>query len=85
MYEVYPHVTQQNVSATMEGVLEFLTLLNMGNPFLLLALMNDKDVMTIVKETMKDVSVFNRTTVSEIVPYLNDIGTVDLCDPDLNW
>jgi hypothetical protein len=85
MYGVYPHVTQQNVTRTMEEVLEFLEMLNLGDPFLLLALMTDKDVLMIANEKMRDMSLFNRTALSEIVPYLGDIGKIDLCNPDLDW
>ncbi len=85
MYEVYIHVTQQNVRYTMEPVFEFLTMLNIGDPFLLLALMTDKDVVMLASEPMKDMQAFNRTTISEIAPYLTTIGKIDLCDPDLNW
>jgi len=85
MYEVYPHVTQQNVEDILGPVLEFLIMLKIGDPFLILALMTDKDVLMINSEPMKDMQLFNRTSVSEIVPYLDEVGPVDLCDPDLNW
>ncbi len=85
MYEVYVHVTQQNVRNTMEPVLEFLTMLNIGDPFLLLALMTDKDVAMLASEPMKDMQAFNRTAISEIAPHLQIIGKIDLCDPDLDW
>lgn len=85
MYEVYPRVTQQNVANTMQSVLEFLDMINLGDPFLLLALMTDRDVTNLARETMKDMQAFNRTAVSEITPYLQAIGTIDLCDPDLDW
>ncbi len=85
MYEVYVRVTQQNVRYTMEPVLEFLTMLDIGDPFLLLALMTDKDVVMLASEPMKDMQAFNRTAISEIAPYLTTIGKIDLCDPDLNW
>ncbi len=85
MYEVYVCVTQQNVAETMESVFEFLSQLNVGDPFLLLALMTDNDVIDLSKQRMKDISDFNRTAVSEIVQYLPAIGKVDLCDPGLDW
>ena len=85
MYEVYVCVTQQNVRNTMEPVLEFLIMINVSDPFLLLALMTDKDVVMLAAEPMKDMQAFNRTAVSEITPYLEKIGKVDLCNPDLNW
>jgi dGTPase len=85
MYELYPKVTQQNVEANMAPVLEFLTMINIGDPFLLLALMTDKDVTMLASKPMKDMQAFNQTAISEISPYLAEIGKIDLCDPDLNW
>jgi dGTPase len=85
MYKVYPRVTQQNVSYTLEPVLEFLQLLDICDPFLLLALMTDKDVECLARENMKDLQAFKRTAVSEIAPNLKRIGQIDLCNPDLNW
>lgn len=85
MHEVYPRVTQQNVHATMETVLEFLSMLRLADPFLLLALMTDKDIVYLASQTMKDADAFSRTAVSEIVPHLARIGTIDLCDPELDW
>ena len=85
MYEVYPRVTQQNVAIIMEPTLEFLTQLKIGDPFLILALMTDKDVSTVLKRPMKDMQIFNQTTVSEITAQLQAVGQIDLCDPDLNW
>jgi dGTP triphosphohydrolase len=85
MYEVYPRVTQQDVAATLEPVLDFLRLLQLADPFMLLALMTDSDVLLLAKEPMKDMRAFNRTSLAEMVPWLQDIGKVDLCDPDMNW
>lgn len=85
MYDVYVRVTQQDVDNVMRPVFEFLKMINIGDPILLLALMTDKDVATLVAEPMKDMQAFNYTTVSEIAPYFQKIGTVDLCDPALNW
>ena len=85
MYDVYPCVTQQNVEYTMGPVLEFLTMIRVGDPFLLLALMTDKDAIYLASKPMKDMSAFNRTAVSEIVPHLEKIGKIDLCNPDLDW
>ena len=85
MYSVYPHVTQQNVRSSMEPVLEFLEMLKIGDPFLLLARMTDHEVAALAANPMRDMQAFNRTAISEMLPYLNEIGPLDLCDPDLNW
>ncbi len=52
----------------MRTVFEFLKMINIGDPILLLALMTDKDVATLAAEPIKDMQAFNCTTVSEIAP-----------------
>ncbi len=85
MYVLYPRVTQQDVHPAMESTLEFLDMLKLGDPFLLLALMNDKEVAFLTAHPMKDADLFNRLGISEIAPNLEAIGKVDLCDPQLSW
>lgn len=85
MYEIYPSVTQQDVQNNMEPILDFLARSKFNDPFLILALMTDKDIISMVSQRMIDLQGFNLTAVSEIVPYLQNIGPIDLCDPDLNW
>ena len=90
MYDIYPRVTQQNVSVMMDKLLECLTRLDVGDPYLLAALMTDKDVASFTSRSdMSDLHAFNETAVAEIVPHLPAIyerhGNIDLCDPDLDW
>lgn len=85
MYGVYVCVTQQNVSERLGCVLEFLSTLNIGDPFLLLALMTDEDVIRVSDRAMRDMCLFNETALSEIAPHLQAIGPIDLCDPGLDW
>lgn len=85
MNEIYPHVTRQKVGSSMQKILDALTELNVGDPFLLLALMNDEDAIRMAESHNPDWRVFKETAVCEIVPYLQEIGPVDLCDPDLDW
>lgn len=86
MYEVYVRVTQQNVDDILGPVLDFLEMLKLGDPFLLLALMTDEDVLRIRNWTgMKDMHLLNQTSVREIIPFLEEIGSVDMCDPKLDW
>ena len=85
MYHVYVRVTQQNVERIMCPVLEFLKMIDIGDPFLVLALMTDKDVYEIAYACMPNIDDFNLTSVSEITPHLQNIGEIDLCNPDLNW
>jgi dGTPase len=85
MLDVYPRVTRQDVDTIMSPVLDFITKLNVCNPFLLLAMMTDEDAAHLASAQMIDMDAFNRTSISEIMPYLREIGDVDLCDPDLGW
>lgn len=85
MYEIYPHVTRQDLDSTLRPIHSFLCELNLADPFLLMALMTDTDVLTMMNEKNPDFQGFRRTGVAEIMPYLKDIGCIDLCDPDLNW
>ena len=85
MHGVYIRVTEQNVDAILRPVLEFLQRVYDGDPFILLALMTDEDVITLTDTPMKDVQAFQHTSVSEIAPTIQGTGPIDLCDPDLNW
>ena len=76
---------QQDIASIMQPALDFLNTLDIGDPFLILALMTDKDVIKLARTPVKDARTFNSTTVSEIAPFLEQIGKVDLCDPDLDW
>ena len=90
MYDVYFRVTSQDVGVKLGPVLDFLTTLNVGDPFLVLALMTVKDIalMTSPGEHM-DIRLFNRTTVKEIVDRFHKEGRelkgINMCDPDLDW
>ena len=59
--------------------------LKIGDPFLILARMTDQDVEYLASTPVRDMQAFNQTSVCEIVPYLPEIGKVDMCDPDLDW
>lgn len=89
MYQVYYKVTEQNVWRVMEPVLEFLKESGVGDPFLLLALMTDGDVHFLAEKQNRNYHAFKRTSVSEIIYRLPEIekrwGSIDLCDPDLDW
>ena len=85
MYEVYPRVTRQDVGTSLEPVLNLLTTLGIGYPFLLLTLMTDRDIILLNSESNLDMQAFNKTSVCEVVPHLGKIGKVDLCDPCLDW
>lgn len=85
MYLIYPKITQQRPDRHMEPVLEYLTRLDMGDPFLLLWLMTDNDVLYLSSQSMLDMSHLKQTAVCEMLPHLEAIGKVDMCNPDLDW
>lgn len=86
MYEVYPCVSQQDVSDILGPTVDFLKMLKRGDPFFLLSLMTDHDVLMIKNHTgMRDIDLLNRTAVKEVIPHLASIGPIDLCDPGLGW
>jgi dGTPase len=85
MYEIYPRVTRQRIEPIMDHVLEFLTQLDIGDPYMLACLLTDDDAMLIADSPMADMQVWNRTALCEIAKYLEEIGKVNLCDPDLSW
>lgn len=85
MYELYPRVTQQNTRRALEPLLEYLSELKIGDPFLLLALMTDRDAVFLASQHMKNATHLQQTALSELLPYLDDIGHIDLCDAGLDW
>jgi dGTPase len=85
MYKVYIHVTQQNVARMMEPMIEYLEMLGLFDPYLLLAIMTDREVTEVLAHFMKDARVFSKLALSEIVPHLQKIGPIDLCDADMDW
>jgi dGTP triphosphohydrolase len=85
MHDVYIRVTEQNVDEILGPILRFLQRIDAGDPFLLLALMTDEDVLNLRDTPMRDAIAFNRTSVSEIAPTLRGVGPIDLCNPCLDW
>ena len=84
MYKVYPRVAAQEPRRLMEPVLDFLTKRNQGDPFMLLALMTDDDVSFLASKPMISYEHLRQTAISEMLPHVEAIGKVDLCDPDLD-
>ena len=89
MYEIYPHVTQQNSSDTMTPVINFLREINIGDPFLLLALMTDNDVLELAKVQVPNYEHLKDSALGELIPYMETISPpnnpIDLCNPYLDW
>lgn len=89
MYEIYGRVTLQNTENIMRPVLDFLTELKICNPFLMLALMTDDDVLRLAQTPMLNLGHLKDTALSEVLPHLETISPIgeplDLCNPYLNW
>lgn len=85
MQDVYPRIAAQEPHHLMEPVLEFLTKRNEGDPYMMLTLMTDDDIAFLASKAMISFEHFRQTAISEILPHLEAIGKIDLCDPDLNW
>lgn len=85
MYDIYPQVTQQNPNEILDPVLEFLRQLKIADPFLMMTLMTDIDVINLATTKMKNLEHLQNTALNEFLRHHDKIGKVDLCDPDLNW
>lgn len=86
MYEIYPRITTQDVDGVLGPVLDFINNMKFPDPFLILALMTDSDVLKIKNHTgIRDINLLKGTTIEEVLPHLNTIGKIDMCDPDLDW
>ncbi|MBX4189017.1 HD domain-containing protein [Candidatus Parcubacteria bacterium] len=85
MMGVYVHVTEQSLGGIIEPVLKFLETLNLGDPYLLFALMTDKDVIYLANKSNRNFTHLQDTALAERLPYLESIGKLDLCNPYLDW
>ncbi len=87
MYDIYVRITEQNPGATLGPVLEWLAGTGIANPFVMLALMTDRDVESLADQRMKNFTHLKETAIGELLPQLQKqtITLDDLCDPDLDW
>lgn len=85
MLPIYSGIFHPNLDEIMTPVLEYLIELDVPNSFLLLALMTDQDVVDLASLSSISREDFSKTSISEIMPYVWEIGDVDMCDPDLGW
>lgn len=87
MYPAYSLVELQNAAEILERIYEFISRskLSQGvDPAIILALMTDKDVLSLNNKHAIQAEDFYRCSVSEMIPYLKGI-TVNFTDPDLDW
>ena len=87
MYRLYDRVNSHGVYEVLERVYEFVTKKVVGvNPAMLIALMNDEDILFLSNKTIFDRSDFNQTSVAEQLPYIRQLDpALSLTEPDLNW
>ena len=85
MYEVYEIANKSNPDHLLAPVLDFLIGLDRGNPFLLLALMTDKDIVYLASQSKIDMEHFQQTAIFEMLPYLETVVGLDMYDACLNW
>ena len=86
MYKLYKIVNAQGVEEAMSKVYHYVSRIGDINPALLLALMNDKDILFMSEKTILDWDVFKQTSVYEQLSYARCLDpNMDLTDPDMNW
>ncbi|MBX4200216.1 HD domain-containing protein [Candidatus Parcubacteria bacterium] len=85
MMKLYVRATEQDMTPILDPVIEYLGKLEIGNPYLLLALMTDEDVAFLNSNRSKNVTLLQHTALRERLPYIEDLGDIDLCNPDLDW
>jgi dGTP triphosphohydrolase len=87
MYHLYGRVSSQGVEEVLTRVYNFIKERIVDvNPALLIAMMNDEDILFLSGKTIFDRTDFNQTSVSEQLPYARALDpNLDLTEPDLNW
>ena len=84
MYGVYPRITMQNPRRILEPIYEFVEGLKLGDPWLILSLMTDRDVTYLAKQHALSYDHIRNSSVGEIMEHIQG-KTIDCCDPDLDW
>jgi len=87
MYFLYARVNSHGVGDVLERVHDFVQKkIPDVNPALIIALMNDRDVLFLSDKTIFDRSDFNQTSVAEQLSHVRKLDpALDLMDPDLDW
>jgi hypothetical protein len=85
MLNVYPCVVFQKPAKIIEPIIDFLASTHIGDPFLLFALMTDRDVLFLSSVKILDMTHIQQTALCEYLPFIADIGPIDMCDPGLDW
>ncbi len=87
MYDIYPRVTQQSPEYIIEPIMNFLRNLPDIDPFLVFALMTDKDVWYLSQQFMVNNSHLEQTSVYELIEDIQKFTNqkLDYTNPDLEW
>jgi len=87
MYKLYGQVNSSGAEEALERVYNFVQKKVVGvNPALILALMNDQDVLYLSSKIIFDRISFNQTSVAEQLPHIRKLDPgLSLTDPDLDW
>lgn len=87
MYNLYGKVNSQGVEDVLSRVYEYVKKkIADVNPALIIALMNDKDILFLSSKTIFDRSDFNQTSVAEQLPHIRKLDPeLSLTCPDLDW
>jgi len=85
MYEVYPKISEQDVSPFLSPVYDFFETINEIDPVIAISLMTDDDILFLVskgkKLSFEDVK---ETSLGEIIHVIKGLK-IDLDNPDLEW
>jgi len=85
MYKVYRRVNATNVEDILSPVLAFIKrMFPDSDPYPILALMTDNDVLYLASQGVLDYARFQHTTVAELAPFLSTKKIV-WWEPDLSW
>ena len=87
MYDLYNRVNSHGVGDVLARVHEFVQKkVPDVNPALIIAMMNDKDILFLSGKTIFDRSDFNQTSVAEQLSHVRRLDpALDLMNPDLDW
>jgi dGTP triphosphohydrolase len=87
MYLLYGRAGSQGVTEVLSRVYDYVKNKVAGvEPALIVALMNDRDILFLSGKTIFDRSDFNQISVAEQLPYIRNLDPcLDLTVPDLDW
>jgi len=85
MMQVYVRVTEQRLEPVIEPILQFLEDCGIADPYLLFALMTDKDIEYLSNQKSKNFDHLKNTALKERLGLVMKLSSIDLTDPNLSW